>query len=96
MKVVLRHQFTGRYYSASGAWVRRSDNAMIFDDALSANNYQRSHQIDGTQAVYRLAPYLIPLLQEQDCATAVTTLGGPRAAQFIPGSSAFPFNFGAN
>jgi hypothetical protein len=96
MKVVLRHQFTGRYYSASGAWVRRSDNAMIFDDALSANNYQRSHQIDGTQAVYRLAPYLIPLLHEQDCATAVTMLGNPRATQLIPGSSAFPFNFGAN
>ena len=95
MKVVLRHQFTGRYYSASGAWVRRSDNAMIFDDALSANDYQRSHQIDGTQAVYRLAPYLIPLLQEQGCGPALT-LGSPRAAQSMPGSRACPFNFGTN
>ena len=95
MKVVLRNQFTGRYYSASGAWVRRSDNAMIFEDAVSANNYQRSHQIDGTQAVYRLAPFLMPLLQEQDCATAVT-IAVARAAGSIPGASAFPCNFGAN
>jgi hypothetical protein len=95
MKVVLRHQFTGRYYSASGAWVRRSDNAMIFDDALSANDYQRSHQIDGTQAVYRLAPYLIPLLQEQGCGPALA-LGSPRAAGAMSGSRARPFNFGAN
>ena len=93
MKVVLRHQFTGRYYSASGAWVRRSDNAMIFDDALSANNYQRSHHIDGTQAVYRLAPYLMPLLQEQDCEVALT-LGNPRTVGSILG--AYPSNFGTN
>ena len=95
MKVVLRHQFTGRYYSASGAWVRRSDNAMIFDDALSANNYQRSHQIDGTQAVYRLAPYLMPLLQEHDCAEAVT-IGPAREAGSIPGLRAFRSDFSTN
>lgn len=95
MKVVLRHQFTGRYYSASGAWVRRSDNAMIFDDAASANDYQRSHQLDGTQAVYRLAPYLMPLLQEHDCAEAVT-LGSARTKGSIPSTRAFRSDFSTN
>jgi hypothetical protein len=66
MKVVLRNQQTGRYYSAAGDWVRRADNALAFDDALSAQDYLRVNCIDGTQPVYRLAPYLIPLLHAHD------------------------------
>ena len=63
MKVVLRNQETGRYYSAAGEWVRRADNALTFDDAASAQDYLRLNHIAETKPVYRLAPYLIPLLR---------------------------------
>jgi hypothetical protein len=68
MKIVLRHKTTGRYYQSPGKWVRRADNALTFDAVGSARIYLRTHRLGQTQAVLRLAPYLIPLLH------------GPRAA----------------
>jgi hypothetical protein len=65
MKVVLRHQATGRYYQAPGKWVRRADNALAFEDAISAQNFLRVQCIARAQAVYRLAPYLMALLHER-------------------------------
>jgi hypothetical protein len=62
MKFVLRHKTTGRYFRSPGQWVRRADNALSFDAAASAHQYQRVNHIPETQAVLRLAPYLIPLL----------------------------------
>jgi hypothetical protein len=66
MKVVLRHQTSGRYYAASGEWVRRADNALAFDDAATAQDFLRTNRILRTRPVYRLAPYLIPLLQAHE------------------------------
>lgn len=62
MKIVLRHKTTGRYFQSPGRWVRRADNALSFDALEFAQEYQRRHHIEETQAVLRLAPYLIPLL----------------------------------
>jgi hypothetical protein len=62
MKIVLRHKTTGRYYRAPGKWVRRADNALTFDAVDSAQQFLRAHHIEQTQAVLRLAPYLMPLL----------------------------------
>ena len=64
MKVVLRHKATGRYYQSPGKWVRRADNALTFDAIDVARKFLRAHQIEETQAVLRLAPYLMPLLHE--------------------------------
>jgi hypothetical protein len=66
MKVVLRHQMTGRYYSAPGKWVRRADNALAFDDAATAQDFLRTNRILRARPVYRLAPYLIPLLHAHE------------------------------
>jgi phosphoserine phosphatase len=63
MKIVLRHKTTGRYYREPGKWVRRADNALAFDAVEAARQYLSSHGIEETQAVLRLAPYLMPLLQ---------------------------------
>jgi len=65
MKVVLRHKATGHYYRAPGQWVRRADNALAFEDVADARKFSRSHRLARAQAVYRLAPYLLPLLHEQ-------------------------------
>jgi hypothetical protein len=62
MKIVLRHKTTGRYYQSPGKWVRRADNALSFDAVDAAHQFLRLHHIEQTQAVLRLAPYLIPLL----------------------------------
>ena len=62
MKVVLRHKGTGRYYQSPGKWVRRADNALAFDAVDAARRFVRTHRLEETQAVHRLAPYLIPLL----------------------------------
>ena len=75
MKVVLRHQTTGRYYAASGEWVRRADNALSFDDTISAQAFLRMHQLGMTQAVFRLAPYVTSLLQQTSAQS--TTLHVP-------------------
>ncbi len=63
MKIVLRHKTTGHYYRSPGKWVRRADNALTFDAADAAHAYSLEHHLDEAQAVLRLAPYLIPLLQ---------------------------------
>lgn len=81
MKVVLRHQATGRYYSAPGKWVRRADNALAFENAVAACDFVRSHQIPETQAVYRLAPYLIPLLHARQCERVASLREGWTAAR---------------
>ena len=65
MKVVLRHKATGRYYQSPGKWVRRADNALTFEGVDAARRYSRSHRIEETQAVLRLAPYLMPLLHSR-------------------------------
>ena len=67
MKVVLRHQITGRYYRSPGTWVRRADNALAFEDAATAFQFCRLHQVVEAQPVHRLAPYLMPLLKRSDC-----------------------------
>jgi hypothetical protein len=64
MKIVLLHKSTGRYYRAPQDWVRRSDNALAFEDLTEALEFLRAHHLGQTQTVYRLAPYLMPLLQE--------------------------------
>ena len=66
MKIVLRHTSTGRYYRAPGEWVRRADNALAFDDLNSAQQFVQAHHLNQTQTVYRLAPYLIPLLHQTE------------------------------
>ena len=62
MKVVLRHKTTGRYYQAPGQWVRRADNARAFDDVGAAREFSRHNHLLRSQPVFRLAPYLMPLL----------------------------------
>ncbi len=64
MKIVLRHNLTGRYYNSPGEWVRRSDNALVFDDVSSASDFSRLNHLDGAQPVPRLAPYLMALLRQ--------------------------------
>lgn len=66
MKVVLRHQVTGRYYRSPGTWVRRADNALAFEDAAMALQFCRVHQVEEAQPVHRLAPYLMTLLRHTD------------------------------
>jgi hypothetical protein len=66
MKVVLRHIATGRYYRSPGKWVRRADNALAFEDVGMALQFSRLHQVEQTQPVHRLAPYLMPLLRRPD------------------------------
>jgi hypothetical protein len=68
MKVVLRHKITGRYYQAPGQWVRRADNARTFADPGAARQFSRHNRLLSAQPVFRLAPYLMPLLQ-QKCPT---------------------------
>ena len=62
MKVVLRHKATGRYYQSPGKWVRRSDNALTFDEVGAAREFSLANSLDDAQPVHRLAPYLLPLL----------------------------------
>jgi len=76
MKVVLRHKVTGRYYRSPGQWVRRADNALAFDAVASAQQFSRVHHIDETQAVHRLAPYLMPLLHNSRESVWQGWLGG--------------------
>jgi len=63
MKIVLRHRSTGRYYRSPDVWVRRSDNALTFDDEETAREFTRLHRLPEVQPVHRLAAYLMPLLQ---------------------------------
>jgi hypothetical protein len=65
MKVVLRHKITGRYYQAPGQWVRRADNARTFADPGAARQFSRHNHLLSAQPVFRLAPYLMPLLHQQ-------------------------------
>lgn len=65
MKIVLRHKMTGRYYNAPGRWVRRADNALAFDDVVTAREFSRVNHLDETQPVQRLAPYMMALLQKR-------------------------------
>jgi len=62
MKVVLRHINTGRYYQSPGQWVRRADNARAFDDVGAAREFSRHNHVLLSEPVFRLAPYLMPLL----------------------------------
>lgn len=64
MKVVLRHINTGRYYQSPGQWVRRADNARAFDDVGAAREFSRSNHLILSLPVFRLAPYLMPLLNQ--------------------------------
>jgi hypothetical protein len=65
MKVVLRHQTTGRYYHSPGTWVRRADNALIFEDEGMALQFCRLHRLEA-HPVHRLAPYLMTLLKSSE------------------------------
>jgi hypothetical protein len=65
MKIVLRHKLSGRYYNAPGRWVRRADNALTFDDVVTAREFSRVNHLEGTQPVQRLAPYMMALLQKR-------------------------------
>lgn len=66
MKIVLRHQSTGRYYQSPGQWVRRADNALTFEDAGTAVQFCRLHSIGEARPVHRLAPYLMTLLKSSE------------------------------
>lgn len=66
MKVVLCHQSTGRYYQSPGQWVRRADNALTFEDLRAASQFSQDHHLQQATPVYRLAPYLMPLLQDDN------------------------------
>jgi|KBSSwiStaDraftv2_1062776.scaffolds.fasta_scaffold3232583_1 hypothetical protein len=66
MKIVLRHKVTGKYYSSAGRWVRRADNALTFEDMSSARECQRVNHLKATEAVERLAPYLMRLLNHPE------------------------------
>ena len=66
MKIVLRHRVTGHYYSDAGKWVRRADNALVFDDLETAREFSRTNHLEQTQPVHRLAPYVMGLLHRQD------------------------------
>jgi len=63
MSIVLRHKISGLYYQAQGRWVRRADNARVFENAREARSYSRSHHLENAQAVPRLAPYLMQMLR---------------------------------
>jgi hypothetical protein len=66
MKIVLRHQVTGRYLAPLGRWVRRADNALAFDDMTSAFDFSQSNRVDDAQPVWRFAPYLRELLAQSE------------------------------
>ena len=63
MSIVLRHKMSGLYYQAAGRWVRRADNARVFESARAARLFSRSHHLLEAQAVPRLAPYLMQMLR---------------------------------
>ncbi|HMJ89544.1 MAG TPA: hypothetical protein VK530_06990 [Candidatus Acidoferrum sp.] len=60
---MLINKVTGRYYHAPGHWVRRSDNALTFNDVSAAQQFSRAHHINNAHPVQRLAPYVMELLQ---------------------------------
>jgi hypothetical protein len=63
MKIVLINKVTGRYYHGPGQWVRRSDNALTFEDASAARQFSRTHHLSNALPVERLAPYVRDLLR---------------------------------
>lgn len=63
MSIVLRHKISGLYYQAAGRWVRRADNARVFENARAARLFSRSNKLLEAQAVPRLAPYLMHMLR---------------------------------
>jgi len=63
MNIVLRHKVSGLYYQAAGRWVRRADNARVFENARAARLFSRSQHLLEAQAVPRLAPYLMHMLR---------------------------------
>ena len=63
MKIVLINKVTGRYYHGPGQWVRRSDNALTFEDVSAAQQFSRAHHLANALPVERLAPYIRELLQ---------------------------------
>jgi hypothetical protein len=63
MSIVLRHKISGLYYQAPGRWVRRADNARVFESARAARCVSRSQHLQKAQAVPRLAPYLMQMLR---------------------------------
>jgi hypothetical protein len=63
MKIVLIDKVTGRYYHGPGQWVRRSDNARIFDDLTAARQFSRVNDLPNAHPVERLAPHVMELLQ---------------------------------
>jgi len=65
MKVVLRHKKTGHYYHAPGEWVRRADNALTFENVHAAKEFCRQEHLLEVQAVQRLAPYLMSLMEDR-------------------------------
>lgn len=68
MKIVLINKVTGRYYHAPGQWVRRADNALVFDNVTAAVRFSRLNHLSDTLPVARLAPYMMRLLQDQQMA----------------------------
>ena len=83
MKIVLRHKLTGRYYNAPGRWVRRADNALTFDDVVAAREFSRLNHLEKTQAVQRLAPYMMSLLQKPRHTVWETWNGGRISEWFV-------------
>jgi hypothetical protein len=92
MKIVLRHKSTGRYYSAPHKWVRRSDNALAFEDLIAAQQFLEAHHLGQTQTVYRLAPYLMPLLRQLHCSLWDSWAQSHRSRWYLEQGSKFDRN----
>ena len=89
MKIVLINKVTGRYYHGPGQWVRRSDNALAFEDVSTAKQFSRAHHLSNTLPVERLAPYVRELLQRPRLAFWMTWIRSTPAA----GAESIPFSW---
>jgi hypothetical protein len=91
MNIVLRNRFTGRYYNGQGRWVRRADNALVFNDLYAARAFSRKHHLAGVQPVQRFAPYMMALLRRPSH-SSLEFWRGPRAASYMARAIRFSHN----
>ena len=70
MKYVLRNRETGRYLKRLGVWVRRTNEAMSFDDVGEAREFCQAHHLEEAQPVQLLMPYLMSLIAVTSRTTA--------------------------
>lgn len=63
MSIVLRHKISGLYYRGPGRWVRRADNARVFESASAAESYSQRNGLADAQPVPSLAPCLLSMIR---------------------------------